>query len=56
MDEDGDLNFYHACVGRNSEPVNDVTRKVLSVHTIAGSVREFIAATELTSIVASITT
>jgi len=44
IDEDGDLNLYHACVGWDSEPVNDVTRKVLSIHTIVGSVREFIAA------------
>jgi len=44
VDEDGDLSFYNARVGWDSEPVNDVTRKVLSVHTIVGSVREFIAA------------
>lgn len=45
IDEDGDLSFYHACVGGDSEPVNGVTRKVLFDHTIVGSVREFIAAT-----------
>ena len=44
IDEDGDLSFYHACVGWDSEPVNGVAQKVLSTHTIVGSVREFIAA------------
>lgn len=44
IDEDGDLSFYQAHVGY-SEPVNGITQKVLSVHTIVGSVREFIAAT-----------
>jgi hypothetical protein len=41
IDEDGDLSFYRAYAGWDSEPVNGVTRKVLSVHMIVGSVREF---------------
>jgi hypothetical protein len=44
IDEDGDLSLYHAGVGWDSEPVNDVTQKVLSAPTIVGSVREFTAA------------
>lgn len=43
IDEDGDLSFFHARVGWDSEPVNDVTHKVLSVRTIAGTLREFLA-------------
>jgi hypothetical protein len=44
IDEDGDLSFFHACAGWDSDPVNGVTRKVLSVYTIIGAVREFTAA------------
>ena len=44
IDEDGDLSFFHAQAGWDSEPVNGVTRKVLSSRTIVGSTREFIAA------------
>ena len=44
IDEDGDLSFYRAYAGWDGDPVNGVTQKVLSVHTIVGSVREFIAA------------
>jgi hypothetical protein len=43
IDEDGDLSFYHACVGWDGDSVNGVPRKVLSAPTIVGSVREFIA-------------
>jgi hypothetical protein len=45
IDEDGDLSFYHACVGWDGHPVNGVPRKVLSAPKIVGSVREFIAVT-----------
>jgi hypothetical protein len=42
--DEGDLSFFHAHAGWDSEPFNGVTRKVLSSRTIVGSTREFIAA------------